>query len=295
MRCVGRAPELERCRTRRRHGRDARDSRGPSYERAAPSAPSNGTRRVFTGSPVMGALAKTATRGASAGGALDVIAAREAAAGPRRARTPVAARHMSTMVRSVPRRSQRRPEVTTRSRRHAGREMRFKRFESATSSMRRDLAEEPAGGIEGRAANEDRLVAGGDAGQARATRSCDRATTASSGSAPAIDDVEAAPLRAVPDRLRAMATCAAGGQDAYRHGGRARTSPCARVRAGIHLRSARRARLQRPRSASRAARLRVASRLPPSTTTTSAPRSRTGCSRARQASMARGLVENAGR
>ena len=202
----------------------------------------------------------------------------------RRGSSAAAAATSARSCAATPRASQRRPEVTTRSRRQAAATGACSRALECDVLHQRDCRE-PADRGERGARHEDRLVAGRDAGQARARVHQPARPTASSGLRPSIAHVEAAPARAGGrERRRAPRASAPGGRrvSACR---KSSTSPVAASRAGVHLRSrGRAARRSRGRRAARRA-PRVASRLPPSTTITSWPAARSGCSAASVAAM----------
>src|SRR5258705_895582 len=132
---------------------------------AAPSGPSSAARRVFT-TPGTGALANTATRTASGRGAVDVIAACEAARiGAQRVGEAQAPHEEDGAQRPVlfpaaPRGHHALGEAERRrdALQHLG---------EGDVLHERDLGE-AAGALEYRAANEHRLVPGGDAAHARA-------------------------------------------------------------------------------------------------------------------------------
>ncbi len=154
------------------------------------------------------------------------------------------------MVRHTPRLSQRRPDVTTRSRRQAGGATRAQAARQLDVFHQR-LVGEAADVLEQRAPHEHGLVAGGDAGQPRAL--VHQAATTRSIARPAVDaHVEAAPAgaaRAARRRCTSSAACgqARVGMQEQQHIGRGR----ARRRRSSAARG--RARLVSTRSASGAA------------------------------------------
>ena len=85
----------------------------------------------------------------------------------RRRNTSAAAATSAGSVRTTPRVSQRRPDVVTRARSETGREMRLRVRANVMSSIRA-IAGKPPAAVEGLARDEHRLIAGGDAGEARA-------------------------------------------------------------------------------------------------------------------------------
>ena len=138
------------------------------------------------------------------------------------------------MVRTTPRDSQRRPEVTTRSRRHSGGRDALQRLAQRDVLHQRERGE-AAARRERRARHEDRLVAGRDAGEPRARVHEPARPAASSGCRPSIAHVEAAPV-AAPAAARPSSTrrAAPGGQ--ARVGVQEEQHVAARrARAGVHL------------------------------------------------------------
>src|SRR5260221_10914640 len=132
---------------------------------AAPAAPSSGTRRVFT-SPATGALAKTAMRTRSGRGALDVIAACETARiGAQRVgeaqSPPEEDRAREPVALPAP---ARRDDALAQARRGTHSPQRLAKRHVL---HQRDLGK-AVHRLEGSAAREERLDAGGDAGEARA-------------------------------------------------------------------------------------------------------------------------------
>src|SRR5258706_5437995 len=190
-------------------------------------------------------------------------------------------RHMRTMVRSVPCFSQRRPEVTARSRRQRGGDARLRRVDSATSSISAISGKPPARSNAARRAN---IAWSPVAMPVRRERMFMRkATTARSGSAPAMVTSKRPHSRRVRSNPPAMDASAPYGRSVSACRNK-RTSPRPAA-ATAFICAARPRGAASTRSAQGAASARVASRLPPSTTITSTPRARNGCSAANAASM----------
>ena len=200
-------------------------------------------------------------------------------------------RHISTIVRSTPSRSQRRPEVVTRARRQAGGDRRLRRRDSAMSSISAMSGKPPAAS---KASRVTKIAWSPVAMPVRRERRfISAATTRSSGCPPSIRTSKrpqcAAPLAPRPSSDQRVGV---GRQRACRRAGTAARRRVAAARAGVHLRGAAARRREHPVGAAGAASATVPSRLPPSTTITSAPRARSGASAVERRGDAGGLVED---
>jgi hypothetical protein len=188
---------------------------------------------------------------------------------------------MSAMVATTPSRSQRRPEVATRSRRHAGRETRLSALENAMSSISAMSGKPPA---RSNASRRTKIAWSPVAMPVtRERRFMLHATSARSGERPSIATSKRPHARSFAS-ARSIASNAPSGSrvSAWR---KRRIAPRL-ARAPAFICDARPRGACSTRSHSGAAISRVASRLAPSTTSSSAPRARSGANAASVAAIA---------